>query len=387
MLRHLFILIWNKKRSHTLLIVEILASFMVLFGVLSLIIYNVRNYLQPLGYQYEHRWAIDFGGPGTTPDSINILQLDRIKAQIKSYPEVESVSGMSSNTPFSMNTINSGLEYNNASVLTYIFQGDEDLAKTLEIPVLEGRWFDKSDAVPDKYTAVINKPLKEALFGNEPAIGKTIEAEGHSYKIAGIIGNFKQDGEFADNEPGIFLYNTQHRLMKMIVHVKPGTDANFEAKLIKDLGSIAKDWTIEVDYLTDQRKTRHNLTLVPVIIFMVISGFLLANVALGLFGILKLNIGKRKEEIGLRRALGATARGISRQFVAEIWVLATFSILIGLLFAFQFPLLNVFDIEAGIYLLAIGISALAIYLLVTVCALYPSLQAATIQPAEALHEE
>jgi putative ABC transport system permease protein len=55
----------------------------------------------------------------------------------------------------------------------------------------------------------------------------------------------------------------------------------------------------------------------------VVSSFLLINVALGLFGILNVSIAKRRSEIGLRRALGATGRGISRQFVGEMWVLTT----------------------------------------------------------------
>jgi putative ABC transport system permease protein len=139
--------------------------------------------------------------------------------------------------------------------------------------------------------------------------------------------------------------------------------------------------------MEEQRRSRHKMVLIPVYIFLTISGFLLINVALGLFGILNLNIARRRGEIGLRRAVGATANGISRQFVGEMWVLATFALLLGLLFAVQFPLMNVFDLDAAIYTRAILISVLAIYGIVTVCALYPSRQAARIHPSVALHEE
>jgi putative ABC transport system permease protein len=56
-------------------------------------------------------------------------------------------------------------------------------------------------------------------------------------------------------------------------------------------------------------------------------------------------------------------------------------------FAFQFPLLNVFDLEAGTYIIAIFLATLFIYLLVLACSLYPGRQAAAIYPAVALHEE
>jgi len=62
-------------------------------------------------------------------------------------------------------------------------------------------------------------------------------------------------------------------------------------------------------------------------------------------------------------------------------------LIIGTFFAVQFPLLNVFDLPAGVYLTAISLSVLFIYLLVLICSLYPAKQAAAIYPAVALHEE
>jgi putative ABC transport system permease protein len=173
----------------------------------------------------------------------------------------------------------------------------------------------------------------------------------------------------------------------MLIRVKSGTDAVFESKLVKDITSMTPGWSVDVNYLTDARETQHNITLVPIIIFLVVSGFLLINVALGLFGVLNVSIARRRGEIGLRRALGATEGSISWQFVGEMWVLATFALVLGLLLAGQFPLMNVFDLDAGVYLMAMAASVLIIYLLVTLCALFPSRQAATVQPAVALHEE
>ncbi len=52
-------LIWNKKGSQSLLIIEIWASFMVLFGLLSLVVFNVKNYLESVGFSHENVWSID----------------------------------------------------------------------------------------------------------------------------------------------------------------------------------------------------------------------------------------------------------------------------------------------------------------------------------------
>lgn len=397
MLSHLLRLMWNQKRRHALLIVEILASFLVLFGVASLIIYNLTNYREPIGFDYQNRWTLNFD-TRDQPDSTIGDVMQRVKERILAYPQVEAATTFSGNTPFTMNTWNGDVSYQNAQAMSQQFRSDLDLPRTLNVPLIEGRWFNKSDELPDARTVVINAPLKKALFGDEQALGKKI-AFGEPndkrkatdyFTVVGVTGNFKPKGEYEENVPGIFQLakgESRNHNRTIIMQVKPGTDASFEEKLTKDLGLLTKGWTVEVSYMENQRKTQHNLALVPVLILLIVSTFLLINVALGLFGVLNVSIARRRGEIGLRRALGATEGSISRQFIGEIVVLATFAMLIGLLVAGQFPLMNVFDLEASIYLTAMLVSVLVIYGIVTLCAFYPSRQAATVQPAVALHEE
>ena len=384
MIRHLFKLIWNKKKAHALLLVEIWASFMVLFGLTSLMVYNVRNYQEPLGFTYENVWAVSLKSNEDTTALAEKIQL--VLQRLKSYPEVESATRMSNNFPFSQSNTNNSVDYNKKHVKADFYVTDENFAKTLEMPVTAGHWYRSADSV-GKYTPiVINRRTQEALFENESPLGKIISDR---FKVVGVVNTFKAKGEFMNNKPAVFeLVDAKSPWNDLLlIRVRPGTDAVFEAKIVKAVTAMVAGWSVEVDHLTDSRKNQHNLTLVPVIIFLIICSFLLINVALGLFGILNLSIAKRRGEIGLRRALGATGNGISTQFIGEIWVLATFALLIGLLFAMQFPLMNVFDLKAGIYLTAMAVSIAVIYGIVTLCALFPSRQAARIQPAVALHEE
>jgi putative ABC transport system permease protein len=205
----------------------------------------------------------------------------------------------------------------------------------------------------------------------------------------GIVDKFKGKGQYMSDNPALFqmIARDDRWNSNILIKTRPGTDANFEAQLVKDIATMLPGWGVEVGYLKDSRKNRENLTLIPVMIFLIISGFLLTNVALGLFGVLNLNIAKRKGEIGLRRAMGATEAKVTGQFLGEIWVLATFSLIIGLIFAIQFPLMNVFDLDKEIYIIAILAAVAIIYIIVTLCAWFPSRQAATIHPAMALHEE
>lgn len=388
MLRHLFKLIWNKKGTHSLLIIEVWAAFMVLFGVLTLIVFNLRNYLQPIGFQYEEVWNLELS---TNQDTTEIAaKLQRAMQRVRSYPQVTAASRMSSNTPFSANQIGNSVTYNKAEVGGDFYYTDGELAKVLDLPLKKGRWYTDADLAGKYIPIVINQIMEDKLFQNESGLNKVIKRDDKTfYKVVGIVDKFKGKGQFMSDNPGLFqlLEKNDRWNSNILIKTKPGTDANFEARLVKEIAVMLPGWGVEVGYLKDSRKNRENLTLVPVLIFLIVSGFLLTNVALGLFGVLNLNISKRKGEIGLRRAMGATESGVTSQFLGEIWVLATFSLVIGLIFAIQFPLMNVFDLDKEIYIIAILAAVAVIYIIVTLCAWFPSKQAAAIHPAVALHEE
>jgi putative ABC transport system permease protein len=258
--------------------------------------------------------------------------------------------------------------------------------------VLEGRWFNKGDAVVRDRHIVINSDLKEKIFGKNNAVGEFIEDRDNKTRslIIGVVNAVKMKGDFSKTEPG--LYNRTDTgsfrwLERILVKVNPGTDAAFESQLYKLLANYMKSSNIEIEHMDNKLKNANYWYLVPMIVLLIVAGFLIVNVALGLFGVLWYNINKRRGEIGLRRAIGASGKSVSSQLVSESMILATLSLVIGTFFAVQFPLLNVFDLPAAVYVIAIILSILFIYLLVFICSIYPGKQAAAIYPAVALHEE
>lgn len=352
-----------------------------------MIFYNLSNYLKPLGFQYENVWRLDLSA---NQDTVEVAaKLENIGKRLKAYSQIESVSRMSGNVPFSANQMSNGFRYKDKDISPDHYVTDAEIFKTLDIPFVSGKGYTTADRNLKYTPVVINKALQDFLFGNENPIGKIMKRQDDEMRIVGVVERFKAKGEFMDDKPAVFelMAADSKWYSNFLIKTKPGVDANFEAQLVKDIAAMTKDWGIEVSYLSESRKTRSNLTMVPVIIFLVVSGFLLSNVALGLFGILNLNIAKRRSEIGLRRAMGSTEGRVTFQFLGEMWVLATFGVLLGLLFAIQFPIMNIFDLATNIYVMAMFAAILVIFVLVTICAWYPSRQAAKIQPAIALHEE
>lgn len=388
MIKHLLKLTWNKKRAHALVMVEIIASFLVLFGLLSFVIRNWELYRQPLGYNYEQVWALNFRWE-EIPDSLVNPMLERIRQTAAGFQEVKHASLASINTPFSYNTMNSTISYEESSTMANQYIVDAAYQEVLEIPLASGRWFDAREATKESNSMVINAQCKEALFGENQAVGKVLNFSDKQYTIVGVIGNFKQDGEYQVAEPAIFINkaSTPYPPATLLLKLKPGTGAQFEEILMREIGAMTKGWTLELSHLEDGRQDRNRMTLVPLLIFSIIAIFLLLNVALGLFGMLNLSIARRRDEIGLRRALGASGGEVTQQFMGEMLVIALFSLVVGVLIAIQFPLLQFFNLPWTVYAQAIALAGLLIILLVTLCAYYPSRLAATIQPAQALHDE
>ncbi|MFT3748699.1 MAG: ABC transporter permease [Agriterribacter sp.] len=390
MFRHLFKIIWNKKKQNFLLITEMLISFLVMFAVFTMLVHFYRNYRTPMGMQYEHVWVINYNNTLKTQNKDSIMLFyEGLKQTIRSMPQVKGVSYSSSNVPFSQNTMMNGYEYNGKHINPNFCRVDKDYTGVLQIQMTEGEWFGKNDISTRARPIVINDKLKQAFFGNENAVGKFL-GENNDFKIIGVVNDTKMKGDYTD--VGYWLYDKIDTASmpwtdRILVNVTPNADAAFEAQLYKTVAGMMKDSNIEIEHLTNKLKDINYWALVPMITLSIIACFLIINVALGLFGVLWYNINKRRGEIGLRRAVGATAMSVSSQLVAEALILATFSLITGSFFAIQFPLLNVFDLPAGVYVTALLLAIVFIYVLVLICSLYPGRQAAGIYPAVALHEE
>jgi len=399
MIRHFFRVIWFRKKENFMTSLGIFISFIVLFLVTSFLVYTANNYLKPLGFSYKDVWYITMNWKDSSQEEIKetLLQFEN---DFKSFPEIEDFAYSESFifTPAVMNTTN--YEYNGREIRCNIRYASDDFIDVMGMEMLEGRWFDESDNASNKNPLIINKYAKEDIFGNDTALGKVIHKGENEYIIIGVIDEFRNAGKFSGSMPISFRrisLNLEHEQARfgsesmgsrILLKVKSGTPVKFEETITKSLSNIAKEWQIKVNTLEILKKSANLQTLIFPVILIVVCGFLIINVGLGLFGVIWYNTNRRRGEIGLRRALGSSANKIQVQIIGEALVLSTFAMIFGSFFALQFPILGLIPIfDSTIYTLGYIISVLVIYLITSLCAWYPSRIAALVEPADTLRDE
>lgn len=399
MLRHLFRLMWNRKRSNLLLISEIVCSFVVLFGVGTILLRLGTNHFSPYGFEYEQVWRLNIAAD--KGEKMPRAQLDEALRQVSALPGVESLTLTSPNTPFTFSTMNSDFSHKGHSVVADRYDAGDDYARVMRMHVREGRWFQAADDGQQRRPVVISKLMREALFPNgERAIGQRIlngsdplsEEPADEYLVVGVADDIRSGSDFSAAEPAVWMrlvpHDTTHwEGAAVLMRVRPGAGAALEQRVVKTIARSTRNWLTQIRSLDEDRISKSKYTLAPVLALAIVCIFLIVNVALGLFGVLWYNINQRRSEIGLRRAMGSTSGAISRQFLTETVILTLFGVILGAVLAAQFPLMGAFSIPAADYFRSIGLSALLIFALATLCAVQPSRLAARIRPAVALREE
>ncbi|AMJ67285.1 hypothetical protein AXW84_19045 [Hymenobacter sp. PAMC 26628] len=387
-------MIWNRRRANFLLITEMFLAFVVLFVVGSLLAHYQRNYRTPLGFAYAQVWRVDLD-PGTQPPASYLATVRQVVARLRALPGVVAVARTSGNTPFSGSTNASKVGAGTEGLRATPASGhsvEDPLREVLQLPVVAGRWFDRRDDGAALPPAVLTRDLAGQLFPQQSPLGQVVARNDEKFRVVGVVERFRADGDLVAPRPALLMRVSPQdtalgEASTLLLRVQPGSGAQLERQMSTETLAIAKGWRVSITALPKQRAAQLKEALTPLGALVLVCVFLVVNVALGLFGVLWQAINQRRAELGVRRAMGATAGGISGQVVGEVLVLTTFGLLLGLLVAVQFPLLGAFNVPAGVYFTAMAAAAAGLYALAVGCALYPSRLAAGIQPAVALREE
>jgi putative ABC transport system permease protein len=404
MTRHLFKLVWNRKRANALIILEIFFSFLVLFAVITLGIFFWDNARQPLGYSWQNVWKVSvdmkagsfLGVPQDDPMVVSRLQrLERLLREIEALEPVE-VAAAAMVSPYDRGGWTQNQTIGGRQVEMEANLVTDGFADVMGLEVVAGRWFREDDGAQAWDPVVIDRDLAREVFGDEDPVGRTFGEPAPTERprrVVGVVREFRKGGELSARTSFLF-----QRLAldapswaeprDVLLRVRPGTPAAFEEEVSALLQAVAPDWSFRIKPLSQLREASFREMLSPLVSGGVVAFFLLLMVGLGLIGVLWQNLLQRTREIGLRRAVGASRSAVRRQVVLEQLVLTTLGIALGVVLVVQLPLLDFLGaLRGGVFAAGLLAAVGAIYLLSAACALYPCLLASQAQPAEALRYE
>ncbi len=398
MIRHLLKLVWNRKRSNALLLLEIFASFLVTFVVVTLALFAWSNYRRPLGFDWTDVWnvAIDMNQIGDdTWTPAQSERFERLLAEAKAVAGVESVAGVET-VPFGLGSSNAGWTTAGRAVRSERIDVTPELRQVLHPALVAGRWFTPDDAVQPWRAVIVTRSLARDQFGDQDPLGKPLrrlDPGETEERVIGVIDDFRRAGELSI--PG----NTFLRLIRsapttdrparnLLVRVAPGTPVAAEERLLRRLQAVAPDWSFEVQSLSRLHDAAFRLWITPLAVGGIVAFFLLSMVALGLLGVLWQNLLRRTREMGLRRAAGATAAAVQRQVLLEQALITGLGVLLGLMLILQLPLFGLTAWLGGpVFAGGVALAVAIVFAITLLCGLYPSLMVRRLQPAEALRYE
>ena len=278
------------------------------------------------------------------------------------------------------------------------------------LKMLEGRFFDEEDNVRSAPVCVLGEATKVNLLGYGPAVGKYVKINEVWLRVVGVMApaataDADMEGLEADDRNNMIIapLNTVMRRFEdnnsylrdeidgIFVRVAADGDPIETADVVRAILTAthndAGDFSITVPAgLLAQRQQQQRIFEIVMICIASIS--LLVG-GIGIMNIMLATVLERTREIGIRRAIGARQRDIVRQFLIEAVLISIVGGLIGI--ATGFTAAKIIEIAAEMptvvsvvsIIVAFGVSV-AVGLLFGI---YPAMQAAKLDPIEAIRYE
>lgn len=205
--------------------------------------------------------------------------------------------------------------------------------QVLGLPV-QGRTFENYDQKDSTRVAVINETFARKFWPNQNALGRTFlyeEEENRPVTVIGIVKDIRQSGLDQKVQPLSYLSNVQEPSFFMTLLVRssapPGALSNIPQRKVWDMDPdqpAGPALTLEQS-ISDSLSERRLKTWLLLILGMI--GFIISMI--GIFAVISYSVACRKQEIGVRMAIGAQRTHILKMITKQGVVLAIIGLWIG----------------------------------------------------------
>jgi putative ABC transport system permease protein len=294
-------------------------------------------------------------------------------------------------------TVNLTADQKTPTAFSAHYMGDEHALNTMGLKLVAGRNFtadeiaNRTDSdIPAPSGFIVSRMLADKLFPGGRALGQPIFVENDKpVAIIGIVERLQGPMTVATGFNSTFAENSLLSPYRLIgertvymVRAQPGQRDGVmkaaEAKLLAlDENRILQSRSMQ-QVRADAYRGNHGL----IVLLSAICSALLIVTAFGIIGLTSYWVAQRRQQIGIRRALGATRQAIVRYFQTENFMIAAAGATLGIAFAIALNLWMVRSFEMVRMDNSRAVIGALIILVLGQCAvLWPALRAASIPPA------
>jgi predicted permease len=208
-----------------------------------------------------------------------------------------------------------------------------DFFKAMGVPLHGGREFELTDRAGAPFVVVVNEEFARRFFPGENVVGKTLSVGKVNIHIIGLVGNIRQRGLSEAVDPTMYLHAPQNmRIGMSIVARTTGNPLALSEAIRNAIWSMKRDLPIsDVTTLEDilGRSVARPRLLAWLLGVFGFIGLMLGS--LGIYGVLAFAVAQRRQEIGVRVALGASPRSLLQLIVGQGMLLTIIGVTIGTL--------------------------------------------------------
>lgn len=260
----------------------------------------------------------------------------------------------------------------------------------LGLTLRSGRLFDGTDSTSSLKVAIVDERMAARYWPNQDVLGKRIQFHpldnGPWFTIVGVVSPVT--GRPYSSDTGV-IYQSWRQLAPSAFHVLvklPNAASDSRTTLQAAAYGVDRDLPLQNLQTLNDYLAAVDLgfsSLVPTFIAVALVTALLA--ATGLFGLITRSVAQRTQEVGIRRALGATAWQATSMFMRQgaLYLgVALVGISIGVMMAniFSGTITNILDYVVPVTLGAVLLMAIVIF----TASHLPSRRAVALEPGDAL---
>ncbi len=333
----------NRLRS-LLVVIEVALTLVLLFGAGLLVRSLMQLHKIEVGFETENVLTMRVTLPRAKYAGGQQVKefFQQVTDRVEATPGVEAVGlvdllplgGTNSTTALTVEEPSAAGSQVSASIRSV----NHDYFRALGVPLLGGRYFTEHDDQSAPRAAIINQAMAQRLWPGEVALGKRVRIGGQespSVEIVGVVGNVRH--WLFNSQPLLEIYSPYLQSPRRSAYLTIRSSVrpeNLVAAIRREVLAVDKDQPVYNIKTLEQRLTDGFAGWrLPMFLMSLFAGLALALAAAGIYGVLSCLVAQRTQEIGVRIALGAKPRDISKLVVGQGLALIAIGVALGLIAA------------------------------------------------------